>query len=141
MKELNLKSDFGATYDAKAFFAFYGWTNVSFNTKSVTMANRAKVGLVVVTAKNAANGERLTLTLWPNKCQTEDDLKALPNTLEDIIIRFGVYKDDETGEIYEAGEPKVLGYIVDGKDVVWHGRRPEWDSVRGCSIWSNEPAE
>ena len=141
MKEFNLKSDFGATYDAKAFFTFYGWKGAELTTKTVTMKNGAKVGVVVLTAKNDANGERLTMTMWPNKCQTTDDLEALPKTLEDAIIRFGVYKDEETGGVYEAGEPKVVGYIVGGKDVVWHGSKPRWDAELKGSVWSNEPAE
>lgn len=139
MKEVNFTSNNYNDYNANLFFKAYGLENVKFTRKDVEMKNGAKVALVHMSASNPNDGQRIALDIWPNRSQTLDDLKDMPDNIQDIIIRFGLYKDEETGEVVEAAAPKCVGYFVGTDEFTWHGARR--DFVDGSSVYSNEPAE
>ena len=136
---MNLSKDNYTDYEAKAFFADYGLNNVTFTSKEIKTSNGAKVKLVTVKAVNPQNGQRIDFDIWPNRCQTLDDLKAMPEKIGDIIIRFGKYQDEETGEVVEATKPRIIGYFQGKEEVFFHGPKPEWDDDAQASVWTNEP--
>ena len=128
-------------YVASVFFNAYGLKGLNLTSKTVETRDRAKVSLVNVQAYDPSDGHLVDMDLWPNKCQTLDDIKAIPENVEDVILRFGKFEDEETGEIVETDVPRIAAYKQDGKWVKFHGARPEWDDENRRSIWNNDPAE
>jgi len=124
-------------YNALPFFGDYGLTDIKFTKKEATMANGAKVALIHLSGYRPADGKRADVDFWPARCQTVEDIKKLPEHPQDIIIRFGRYTDETTGETVEASAPRVLGYFVGKEEVFFHGPKPVFEG--GASVWTNEP--
>jgi len=128
-------------YAGREFFESYGVENVEF-TKKIAEVGGAKVILTHVEGTRPDNrGQFLNLDLWPNRCATLDDIKLLPDTIEDVKVRFGKYVDPETGEVYESSTPKIAAFKIGGKWCSLHGDKPEFDDEAQRSVWSNEPAK
>ena len=125
-------------YNAKAFFGAYGLIDVTFTKRVVTMKNGAKVALTTLRGVNPNDGQRISLDLWPSRCQTLKDIAEMPDTIGDIIIRFGRYEDEATGEVVEAGAPRVYGFFVGKDEHFFHGNKPEF--VDGASVYTNDEA-
>ena len=123
-------------YYAQKFFSDYGLEKVNFERRDVTMGNGAKVALIRLSGTNSTNGHIINVDLWPARCQTLADLKAMPVKPEDIIIRFGTYTDETTGETVEASMPKVVAWCQGETVNKFSGNKPEW--VDGGSVYNNE---
>lgn len=117
-----------------------GLRGLKFTTREVTVGS-AKVKLLHVEGVSELDGRIADADFWPSRCQTLDDLKKMPETLEDVRLRFGVYTDETTGEVVAGKNPTFLGYYVNGEFITFNGKKPEWDDASSKSIWSNEPAK
>ena len=139
MENLNyLSKDYGRDFVASVFFRSLGIKGLKFSTIERKVGD-AKVRLFHVEGFSEMDGRCVDTDFWPNRCQTAEDIKAIPEEVKDIKIRFGVFTDETTGEIRVAEKPTVIAYSKDGEFVGFNGRKPEWDDAAGKSIWSNEP--
>ncbi len=99
-------SEFYQDYDLARYIAAAGMQLVNVTMRKVDVDG----DLVVVCTAKACRGDGLLqeLTIWSRDLVGMED--TVPNCVNDLIIRFGYYTDEETGAII-ASKPKMVNYL------------------------------
>ena len=128
MANINLSQVSYVDYVASLYLAACKVTDVKFSKKLVKVGEE-DVALVHVEGTQLSTGIIVNFDLWPRNNGTENDLKAMPEKLDDIHFRIGYWPevDAETGETrLREGKPKWIAYISGGKKVVFEGEKREY---------------
>lgn len=136
MANIKLSQNSHSDYIGSMYFKAFGCVDMEFTPKPVTMKNGATVVLLHIEGTNANNGLIVNVDLWPSRNQTTKDIEKMPKKFEDIMFRIGYHteKDIATGEEKTIeGQPKFLGYFVNGEKVFFSGDRKEFEDD-----WTNE---
>lgn len=128
MANINLSQVNYVDYVASLYLNACNVADVKFTPKVVPM-NGEDVMLVHVEGVQRSTGIIVNFDMFPRNGATEEDLKNLPKTLDDVHFRVGYWPeiDAETGETkLREGKPKWIAYISGGKKVVLSGDKREY---------------
>lgn len=127
MANVNLSQVSYVDYVGSLFFNALNVEGVKFTPKQVSVGDE-EVILVHVEGVQRSTGVIVNFDMWPRNNATEDDLKALPTSLDDIHFRIGYYPaiDAEGKQTLREGKPKWIAYIKGGKTVVFDGGKREF---------------
>ena len=129
MANIALSQDNYVDYVASLYLHACSVEDVKFSLKPLTKEGFEDVVLVHIEGVQRSTGTIVNIDLWPRNLATEDDLKDLPKSLDDIHFRVGyhTYKDLDTGEtVTLEGKPKWIALINDGKKTVFTGEKREY---------------
>ena len=129
MANIALSNDNYVDYVASLYLHACQVEDVKFSLKKLEKEGFKDVVLVHVDGVQRSTGTIVNIDLWPRNLATEDDLKTLPEHLDDIHFRVGyhTYTDLDTGEkVTVEGKPKWVALIVDGKKTVFTGEKREY---------------
>ena len=128
MANINLSQVSYVDYVASLYLAACKVQDVKF-TKKVVPVNGEDVALIHVEGTQLSSGVIVNFDLWPRNNATEDNLKEMPATLDDVHFRIGYWPeiDVETGETrMREGKPKWIAYISGGKKHIFEGDKREY---------------
>lgn len=127
MANINLSSNSFVDYVASMYFKACNVVDVKFSPKVVTVGDE-QVPLVHITGVQVSSGVVVNVDLWPRNHATDEDIKAMPKSLDDIKFRIGYYASiDENGEHQlRQGQPKWLSYRVGDKEISLSGEKREF---------------
>ena len=128
MTNINLSQVSYVDYVASLYLNACKVQDVKF-TKKVVPVGDEQVPLIHVEGTQMTTGIIVNFDLWPRNEATEEDLKAMPESLDDIHFRVGYWPevDANTGETrLREGKPKWIAYIKGGKKVVLDGEKREY---------------
>lgn len=134
MANVNFTQDNYVDYVASLYLRACGVKDVKFTLKKLEKEGFENVVLVHVSGVQHSDdpqkaGRIVNFDMWPRNEATEDDLKALPKSLDDIHFRVGYHtgKDLETGEVVTVeGKPKWIALINGETKTVFTGDKREY---------------
>lgn len=126
MANINLSQKSYVDYVASLYFKAMNVVNLTITPKTVKVGDEDVV-LAHLSGVQTSSGVVVNIDLWPRNNATEEDLKSLPKSFDDIIFRVGYWpKVDENGESsLEPGAPKWISYTYAGKETRLSGEKRE----------------
>ena len=128
MANINLSSNTYVDYVASMYFKAMNVVNVNFTPKIVEVGGE-QVPIVHIDGVQTSTGIKVNVDLFPRNHASDEDLAAMPKSLDDIEFRIGYWPeiDGETGEqTLRQGTPKWTAYYHGGKVVKLSGEKREF---------------
>ena len=128
MANINLSQVSYVDYVASLYLNACKVQDVKFTKKTVKVGEK-DVALIHVEGTQLSTGIIVNFDLWPRNSATEDDLKKMPENLDDVHFRIGYWPeiDVNTGETkLREGKPKWIAYVSGGKKAVFEGEKREY---------------
>ena len=124
---INLSQQSYVDYVASMYFNACNVKDVKFTPKTVDVKGEPIV-LIHVEGTQTTTGVRVNLDIWPRNHATEDDIKAIPKSIGDIVFRVGYWPEiNENGEtVLSAGAPKWVSYFNGTKEIEFEGGKREF---------------
>ena len=127
MANINLAQNNYVDYVASMYFNALGVKEVEFTPKVVTSGDEQTI-LIHISGVQVTTGVVVNVDLWPRNHATEDDIKALPKSVNDIQFRIGYWPEigADGEQTLRQGTPKWTLYRVGDKEVVLSGEKREF---------------
>lgn len=111
MANINLSKDNYQDKKASMYFKALNVVDLELKPKVVKVKDEDVV-LLHIDGVQTTTGTVLNIDMWPRNNATEEDLKSLPKSFDDIIFRIGYWPEiNENGEtVLRQGAPKWVSY-------------------------------
>ena len=127
MSNINLSQNNYVDYVASLYFNALGVKDVKFTPKVVEVSGE-QTPLIHIEGVQVSTGVKVNVDLWPRNHATEDDIKKMPKSIDDIEFRIGYWPAiDENGEqTLRQGTPKWTMYRTGTTEVHLSGEKREF---------------
>lgn len=127
MVNINLSQNNFVDYVASLYFKALGVVDVKFTPKVVEVAGE-KTPLIHIEGVQSSSGVKVNVDLWPRNHATEEDLKSMPKTIDDIEFRIGYWPaiNAEGEQVLQQGTPKWTLYRKGTDEVKLSGDKREF---------------
>lgn len=128
MANINLSQKSYVDYVASLYFKAMNVVNLTITPKTVKVGDEDVV-LAHLSGVQTSSGVVVNIDLWPRNNATEEDLKSLPKSFDDIIFRIGYWPEiNENGDtVLRQGAPKWISYTYGGKETRLSGEKREFE--------------
>ena len=129
MQNINLSQESYVDYVASLYFKALGVENLKITTKPIETKAGEKIMLMHISGVQTSTGIVVNTDLFPRNAATEDDLNAMPKSVNDIVFRIGYWPriTAEGEHVLEPGKPKWISYFNGTKEVLLSGDKREFE--------------